>query len=47
MSNRMCCIVNCNNTYKNTRNVIFYSFPNRPHEKDLKERWVKAVNRLE
>lgn len=47
MSNRMCCIVNCNNTYKNSENVIFYSFPNRPHEKDLKERWVTAVKRLE
>ncbi|XP_060845742.1 uncharacterized protein LOC132925355 [Rhopalosiphum padi] len=47
MSNRMCCIVNCNNTYKNSKNVIFYSFPNRPHEKNLKDRWVKAVKPLD
>lgn len=47
MSNRMCCVVNCSNTYKYSKDVIFYSVPNRPHERDLKERWIKAVKRLE
>lgn len=47
MSNRIYCVVNCNNTYKNKGNLILYSFPNKPHEKELKNLWIKAVNRLE
>lgn len=47
MSNNNCCVVNCANTYKNTTGIKFYSFPNRKHELHLKERWIKAVNRVQ
>ncbi|XP_069688224.1 uncharacterized protein [Periplaneta americana] len=44
----MCCVFSCNNRYCNTeKNVKFYSFPSRPHEMDLKRRWIIAVNRKE
>jgi len=46
-SNNNCCVVGCNNTYKNTNNIKFFNFPNRPFEKQLKKLWIKAVNRLE
>lgn len=46
-SNRVCSVVNCKNTYQNTSGVIFYNFPNRPCDQDLKYEWIKAVNRLE
>lgn len=46
-SNQICCVVNCNNTYANTTNVISYNFPNRAYQKELKSKWVKAVNRFE
>ncbi|XP_050437429.1 uncharacterized protein LOC126843746 [Adelges cooleyi] len=45
MSKKSCCVVRCNNNYKNTSNVKFYNFPNRPHERELKQKWVTAVNR--
>lgn len=46
-SKKICCVVHCSNTYKNTTNVKFYSFPNKPYEKELKEKWINAVNRIE
>lgn len=46
-SNQNCCVVNCNNTYANTTNVVSYNFPNRAYQKELKCKWVNAVNRLE
>jgi len=46
-SNNNCCVVMCNNTYKNTTNIKFYNFPNRAYEKKTKELWIKAVNRVE
>lgn len=35
MYNRICCVVNYHNTYKNTKGkeVLFYSFPSKPHER--------------
>ncbi|XP_050066075.1 uncharacterized protein LOC126555161 [Aphis gossypii] len=47
MSNRKCCVVNCSNTYKNTSNVKFFRFPNRSYEKELKNKWIQAINRLD
>ncbi|KAL5237507.1 hypothetical protein ACI65C_004917 [Semiaphis heraclei] len=47
MSNRICCVVNCSNTYKNTSNVKFFRFPNRPYERELKNHWIRAINRLD
>lgn len=41
------CVVGCNNTYKNTTAIKFFNFPNRTFEKNLKQLWIKAVNRLE
>lgn len=46
-SKKICCVVNCSSTYKNTTNIKFYSFPNKSYEKELKEKWIKAVNRIE
>lgn len=46
-SKNNCCVVNCNNYYNNTTNVKFYNFPNRSYEKKTKDRWIKAVNRIE
>jgi len=46
-SKKICCVVNCSNTYKTTTNIKFYSFPNKFYEKELKEKWIKAVNRIE
>uniref|UniRef100_A0A2S2PA32 THAP-type domain-containing protein n=1 Tax=Schizaphis graminum TaxID=13262 RepID=A0A2S2PA32_SCHGA len=49
MSCKICCVVNCNNSYKNTKNksVKFYNFPNKLYEIDLKKKWILAVKRLE
>lgn len=46
-SKNSCSVINCNNTYRNTTNIKFYNFPNRPYEKETKDRWIKAVNRDE
>lgn len=48
MSNRICCVVDCHNTYKNTRNkgVIFYTFPNKKHELHIKKLWIQAIRRV-
>lgn len=46
-SKNMCCVVNCSNTYKTSKTIKFFSFPNRHYEKELKQKWIKAVNRLE
>ncbi|XP_067010580.2 THAP domain-containing protein 11 isoform X2 [Anabrus simplex] len=41
-----CSVVGCKNRYCNTEeSVKFYSFPSRPHEMDLRRRWILAVNR--
>jgi len=45
-SENSCCVVNCSNSYKNTTNIIFYRFPNRDNEKETKEKWIKAINRI-
>ncbi|KAE9530861.1 hypothetical protein AGLY_011323 [Aphis glycines] len=37
-SKNSCCVVNCNKSYKNTTNIIFYRFPNRDYEKETKEK---------
>lgn len=45
----MCYVLNCNNSYKNTKNknVKFYNFPNKTYEIDLKKKWILAVKQLE
>ncbi|XP_071575643.1 uncharacterized protein [Temnothorax nylanderi] len=45
-SNNCCCVVGCKNTRKNTKNVRFYSFPNRPWEIERKKKWITVVRRL-
>ncbi|VVC45800.1 Zinc finger, C2CH-type,Harbinger transposase-derived nuclease domain,Transposase, Helix-turn-helix [Cinara cedri] len=47
MAIRTCCIIGCQNTNKNTSNITFYSFPGRPQDKELKQKWIEAVNRLD
>ncbi|XP_022167831.1 THAP domain-containing protein 6-like, partial [Myzus persicae] len=44
---KICCVVNCSNTYKNTTNVKFYNFPNKPYQSELKKQWIYAVKRLD
>lgn len=41
---KMCCIVNCSNTYLTGHKL--FNFPNRPHEKELKEKWVQCIKRM-
>ncbi|CAI6357105.1 unnamed protein product [Macrosiphum euphorbiae] len=45
-SKNSCCVVNCSNSYKNTNNITFYRLPNRDYEKETKEKWIKAINRI-
>jgi len=45
-SKNSCCVVNFSNSYKNTTNITFYRFPNRDYEKETKEKWIKAINRI-
>lgn len=41
----VCCVPNCTNSYVNTQNIIFYSFPKRPHEMERREKWINFVNK--
>ncbi|XP_077485852.1 uncharacterized protein LOC144096908 [Amblyomma americanum] len=45
MSNNNCCVVGCSNTYKNTPETRFYSFPARPYERERRQQWIAAVRR--
>ncbi|XP_060871470.1 uncharacterized protein LOC132945734 [Metopolophium dirhodum] len=45
MSNQICCVVGCTNTYKNTTNVSFFRFPGKPHEILQENKWIQAVKR--
>ncbi|KAL5246005.1 hypothetical protein ACI65C_013413 [Semiaphis heraclei] len=47
MSKNNCCVVHCSNTYKNSTGILFYNFPNRKYEVALKEKWIRAVNRVQ
>ncbi|XP_016662321.1 uncharacterized protein LOC100160767 [Acyrthosiphon pisum] len=48
MSNRMCCVVDCHNTYRNTKGkgVTFYTFPSKKHEQHIKKLWIRAIRRV-
>lgn len=46
-SKNNCSVVNCSNTYKNTKDIVFYRFPNRSYEKETRERWIRAINRVQ
>ncbi|XP_068085831.1 uncharacterized protein [Anabrus simplex] len=44
-SSVLCCVVGCSNNYRNTTDVIFYSFPKRITEAERRKKWIQAVNR--
>ncbi|XP_069687116.1 zinc finger protein 79-like isoform X2 [Periplaneta americana] len=44
-SNVNCCVVGCSNTYNNTDDVIFYTFPTKSTEVERRKLWIRAVNR--
>ncbi|XP_050038155.1 uncharacterized protein [Dermacentor andersoni] len=44
-SRNNCCVVGCSNTYENSSETTFYSFPGRPHERERREQWIAAVRR--
>ncbi|CAI6358940.1 unnamed protein product [Macrosiphum euphorbiae] len=41
---KMCCVVNCSNTNRTGHKM--FNFPNRQHEKELKEKWIKSIKRI-
>jgi hypothetical protein len=41
---KMYCVVHYSNTYKIGHKL--FNFPNRQHEKELKEKWVKSIKRI-
>ncbi|KAJ8981521.1 hypothetical protein NQ317_011757 [Molorchus minor] len=42
----VCCVVNCRNKQSNTKNISFYSFSTKPHKAEQREKWIKAVRRI-
>lgn len=47
VGNTLCCVPLCSNSYRNTsKEVHFYSFPGRDHEKELRKKWIEAVKRI-
>uniref|UniRef100_A0A146LLD0 THAP domain-containing protein 11 n=1 Tax=Lygus hesperus TaxID=30085 RepID=A0A146LLD0_LYGHE len=46
ISGHLCCVEGCRSkTGKKEPGVHLYRFPGKPHELELKKRWIKAVNR--
>lgn len=41
--NKMCCVINCRNS--NQTGHKMFNFPNRPHEKEMKEKWIRSIGR--
>ncbi|BES89739.1 Hypothetical protein NTJ_02546 [Nesidiocoris tenuis] len=46
MSERSCCVVGCKTTKTRNPTVTLHSFPGKPYEKDRRQKWITAVNRL-
>lgn len=46
VSNQSCCVVDCKSKYGGEEKISFYSFPNRPWEKERRKTWIVAVRRL-
>lgn len=42
---RKCCVVGCNNSERNNRDLHFYRFPARPYEAERKMVWLSAARR--
>ncbi|KAH6929180.1 hypothetical protein HPB50_023979 [Hyalomma asiaticum] len=42
---RYCCVYKCHTEEGYDPNIIFYSFPSKPYEKERRQRWIQAVRR--
>ncbi|KAH6936158.1 hypothetical protein HPB50_014273 [Hyalomma asiaticum] len=42
---RYCCVYKCHTEEGYDPNIIFYSFPSKPYEKERWQRWIQAVRR--
>lgn len=45
-SNNNCCVVGCKNTYSTAPGISFYSFPNEKYYAERRQKWIRAVNRV-